>query len=283
MIQILILGGAGFLGKQISNFLKDKAKIVIFDKKKLDGIESRIVNVSDLKELKKNYLDFNFDIVIDLINTQGITKTRDNFNYSYQTNIITLKNIIKCCSINKAKLIYTSSAAVYGITKKIPIDENFDLNPVNEYGFFKEFSENIIINEFNINYTILRIFNIYTKEKGFGIINHFFECIEEKKKINLFGINQLRDYIHIEDLLNIIYKVCLNQKTNNQILNVGSGKGISTKEILDIFLKYYDIKYNIEEIEIEYNSVANISKIKKIINFKPKNIIEELKIRLKND
>lgn len=283
MKKLLLVGGSGILGKQIAEGLSNEFEILIFDRNKRTKFKTVKLDVLDRDKLFKEFKKHKFDSVIHLVGTPSINLSKTNFNDCFKLNIITLKNIIDCCKTIDTKLIFISSAAVYG-RQKTPQSENMRPNPMNLYGFFKYFCEEMIIKNCKENgtgYTILRVFNVYSPEKSRLFIDKIFEAIENKTIMPVYGVNQLRDFIHIGDFISIVRRTINYKESDGQIVNVGSGKGYRIKDLVSLFKKYTNIKFKIVGDGYGYDSVADITKLKNIYRFSPMDILPELTGRLR--
>jgi UDP-glucose 4-epimerase len=182
---------------------------------------------------------------------------------------------------NKARLIYPSTAAVYGHNQyNNPIKESDNLNPISIYGKHKKDAEKLCINYnkmYGLNINIVRFFSLF----GNGLKKQIFwdACNKFTKANNIKfdGVgNELRDFLHISDAVNLIE--IISQKDNNfEIINGASGKSVEIRHVLDILSKYFNKKYIFngqtrEGQPAKYN--ANISKALSF-GWKPKMDLEE--------
>lgn len=297
--NILVTGGAGFIGSHITHKLN--GKIIVIDNlssgsKKMINKKSIFINedIRNTSKISKIIKKFNIDSVIHLAAHISVEESVKNPNRYYNNNIEGTLSILKACKNSKLKnLIFSSTAAVYGEaeSKKKYSEEDIKM-PNNPYGISKLVCEEIIKNfcKNNINYAILRYFNVvgsdYKNKTGqMRSSDHLFKnCsrnIINNKDIKIYGKNYLtkdgtaiRDYIHINDLTNL-HILALNYISNNKslIINCGYGKGHSVKEVAEEFLKYnksIKIKYCKKRIGDPTQVVADNSKIIKIFNWKPK-------------
>ena len=172
-------------------------------------------------------------------------------------------------NININKIIYSSSAAVYGDNKFCV--ETDDLKPSSLHASLKIANEHLIekfcVNN-KIDYTITRIFNMYGGNDEFSIISKIFLTIKTDKKLTIVNNgSSIRDFIHVQDVADI-YRELLDKK-NVKVLNIGTGIGKSIKNIIETFKKYnviLSIK-NITRNEIN-SSIANTEILNKILNKK---------------
>ena len=186
-----------------------------------------------------------------------------NILKSFNNNVLSTKNIVRFgLQKNKTKLIFSSSAAIYGKVSRKKIKESSSKKPVNYYGLSKLVCENIIENSLKRkknNYALLRYFNVVGSIVDFKIkkkVNSLFDTIiknikNKRKYININGRNlntkdgtPERDFIHIQDLCKIhenAYKY-LN-KNKNIILNCGSGTRYSVHDVIKEFEKKTNKKF----------------------------------------
>jgi len=186
----------------------------------------------------------------------------------YVTNsiLVTAKVLDYFKDIQINKIIYTSSSSVYG--NNILCNENDELKPMNLHASLKVANEKLVEKfciENSIDYTIARIFNMYGGDDNFSIISKIIKAYKNNEELNIVNNgNAIRDFIHIEDVVDIYSKIL--DKKDIKILNIGSGNGSSIKNILD-FLNNHNIKIktkNIQREELKI-STADISKLKELL------------------
>ncbi len=302
-LNILITGGAGYIGSHITEQLVNSNNIIIVDNlvtgykrlinKKAIFIEADLKNK---KYLKKIIFENRIDAIIHLAAYLNVSEAENNKKKYFENNVIGTLNLIKACKNSNVKnIIFSSSCSVYGNING-SVKETAKTNPQGYYAYTKLKGEQIIkkySKKFNYNYCILRYFNVagasksgkigqIEKSHGQLIKNLAIAALCSKSKVNIYGKNYqtrdgtcIRDYIHVSDLADIHLKLLKNKKINNKplIVNCGYGKGYSVKEVVDIFKS---IKKNVvvsykrrRKGDIE-QIFANTQKLKKILNWKPK-------------
>jgi len=194
-------------------------------------------------------------------------------------------NVLKSCIQNKiGKIIFASSAAVYGNCNDSPITEKSDTNPTSPYGSSKLSAENEIkkfAKEFGIDYIILRMFNVYGKEQNkqyAGVITKFLKNITQNKEIIIYGDGkQTRDFISINDVVESFD--CAVKSKSNGTYNIASGISVSINELAKIMFnacgKKVEIKYLEKQKEDIQNSKADITLATKELCFTPSRSLEE--------
>jgi len=297
--KILITGGAGYIGQNlISFFLEKKYKIYVIDNfsssASLSGAvkKSIIFNKIDLvneNKVKSFFKNKNFDLIIHLAAFSGIKEFNKNILKSFNNNVLATRNLVRYgFNKNNTKLIFSSSAAVYGKVCMGKTSENKFCDPANYYGLSKLACENIINNELKNkknSYAILRYFNVVgsildykINKKVESLLDIISENIKKKKyKININGSNldtkdgtPERDFIHIADLCNIHNKTYRYLSKNKKIiLNCGTGIRYSVFKIVKAFEKKIKRKFYISYKITNYNETqticANIDLLKKLL------------------
>jgi len=297
-MEILVTGGAGFIGKYLVKFLLGKGNdVTIFDNfsnSTKDSvtflvdigakvIEGDITKPRDILDATKNQ-----DIVIHLAAMISVSESISNPSETFRVNVDGTKNVLVACEKNQVKkLIVSSSAAVYGEgNQDVNLTEETKMNPISPYGESKVMMEEIIRqwkSSYDFRYVILRFFNIYgigQSSEYAGVITKCLEKIKQKKSIEIFGDGlQTRDFVAVEDVINAIYNSM--QSINSGTYNIASGKTITINELIDKMILLSGKKLEIKHVsakkgEIRY-SHADISKAKKEIEFSPKKNLDGIK------
>ena len=245
------------------------------DKLKKNINNSELISI-DTSLNNKNYLkQFKFCENLNIIINSFYPASKLN-NFSepveyIQSSILALASIlnqIKVLPLSVGKILYTSSASVYGVNNFC--HENDVLMPLNLHSSLKISAEKLIegfCNEMNIDFTVARVFNMYGGDDKFSIISKIIDADLLHNTLHLVNYGtSVRDYIHINDVV-MCYKSILKSDTHG-VINVASGKGEAIKNILE-FLKIegvnrFDIK-NYEKPEVDI-SVANIDNLSRVVD-----------------
>jgi len=279
--NILITGGAGFIGFNLYLKLFKKNNIYILDfKKKIDQkafkknckfIYGDISNKSIFDDLIEKKVIFDYIYHLAAETSTYISEIRKN--RCYKTNVIGALNLYDFCEKTKPKnLIFSSSMAVYG-ENSYNKNEEFNCKPISHYGISKLTSENIFLKLKNvgINLKIFRIFNAYGIFQDYnnsyqGMLSIYLSQIIRTSRLKVTGsLNRSRDFIYIDDILSAFtnFRVLKNKKFD--IFNLGSGLETKVSSLIQKIFKITNKKYNVI-VESHHSgdtnkSCANISRI----------------------
>lgn len=292
-MRILVTGGAGFIGSNIVDKLVElNYEVIVIDnllkgKKenlnpKVKFYELDICSEKVIEVIKKE----NIEIIYHLAAQIDIQKSIQTPSFDAAINILGTINILEGAKLARvSKIIYSSSAAVYGEPKYASIDEQHLTNPISYYGISKHTSEyyiKVYSELYDLDYTILRYANVYgirQEPKGDGgVISIFSDKMLKNQSPSIFGDGMAkRDYIYVEDVVSSNIKAL--ESGSREIVNVGTGFPTSVNEL---FNKMREImKLQIEPIYKEerrgdiQNSYFIIEKAKEILNWKPQYSLDE--------
>jgi len=292
-MKYAVTGGLGFIGSNICKaLLKNGHQVIIIDNCH-SGNETKISDIKDKVELHKNDIRDKNGIKKILENVNGIfheaalTDVQESYQKKeefFAVNVVGTKNIFEIAKDYDIKVIFASSAGVYGNTKIIPIKENFDRNPINPYGQTKmenELSAEILTKK-GLRSIGLRYFNVYgigQTSTYAGVITKFLRQLKENNPPIIFGKgSQIRDFIHVNDVAEANISA-MNRNIENDFFNIGSGIGTSIIELAKMMIKIS--KLQIEPIleasvpgDIEL-SKANIDHVKNMLGWNPKIPLEK--------
>ena len=302
--NILITGGAGYIGSHISEILaKNKKKIYIIDNlssgyrklinKKAKFFKANILNYKIVKKIiKKNRIDSVIHLAANLIISEGEKYPKKYF----KNNVTGTQNLLKACSDSTIKnFIFSSTAAIYK-DGQFKVSENSIIKPKSVYGKTKIKCEKIIqsfCKKSHINYGILRYFNIAGSSPSgkIGLINksdHLFknfsrEIMKKKPVLKIYGNNYktkdgscIRDFVHVSDIAEIHLKVLnkIDKINKSVVLNCGYNKGTSVLEVAKEFKKQTSKKVKILITKRRKADLVKIiatnKKLMRFIQWKPK-------------
>lgn len=259
MQPILVTGGAGYIGGHVCKALHEaNFTPIVFDnlssglKQNVQWGELYIGDLLDKTSVQNAFKLYNPLGVIHLAALINIQESIKNPILFYQVNIQGSINLLETMQMYKvSNLLFASSCAVYGNSAKNP-SENTAPIPLNPYARSKLFAEEIIKDvsqNITLNYMILRLFNVagldteshLRRTYREAIIPRLIDIAYQKRKEffaythhDTFDGSSIRDYIHVKDVAATVVKAleCMLNGKSNKIINVGSGKGYSVKEII---------------------------------------------------
>ncbi len=289
-MRVLVTGGAGYIGSHTSiELLNSNHEVIILDNfsnskpevlnriKKISGKDFKFykVDLLDKEALDLVFKENQVDAVIHFAGFKAVGESVEIPLEYYHNNLTGTFNLCKTMQIyNVKKIIFSSSATVYGLPKSVPISEDFSLSVTNPYGrtklMIEEILQDLFISDNKWSIILLRYFNpIGAHSSGIigedpnGIPNNLLPYITQvaigkREQLNIFGNDYdtpdgtgIRDYIHVVDLaighLKALEKISIFKGV--QIYNLGTGVGYSVLDIVNAFKEAtgVDIPYKFTE------------------------------------
>jgi len=269
MVKILVTGHKGFIGSRLIDTLKNCDVVT-------DSINGKRINLLNIEEVMK------IQPVDTVIHLGSKTKKELDWNEYYENNVKGTLNVLEYCVKKNIKKIIFVSSYIYGKPKYYPIDEQHPILPHNLYTKSKFLAEELCrtySEKYKLNVIILRPFNIFgrTMQKKY-LISNLIESINTKEIVTITNRNSKRDFLHIDDFIDIIIKI-KDYDFKFEIFNVGSGISYSFNEIIEIIekttSKKLNLRYENDEKSFIHDITADISKIKKITKWNPKLSFQE--------
>jgi len=244
-MKVLVTGGCGFIGSHTIDLLIKNGYDVLsidltLDKTKINGSAKYVKGNILSKKLFDIFKKFSPSIVFHFAAQTNLRSSIEDPKKDAKLNILGTINVLEACrKYNVKKIIYSSSAAVYGKPKYLPIDEHHPTKPESPYGLSKLAGEMYIqlYNKlFGLDFTILRYSNVFgprqNNRSDAGVISVFINKILKNESPIIFGDGkQTRDFIFVEDVARANL-LAINWK--NDVYNISSSKEIS---VLDLFEK----------------------------------------------
>jgi UDP-glucose 4-epimerase len=303
-MNVLVIGGAGYIGSHTVQYLKDIGEnvIVVYNLQKghREAIDVNFfyqIDIRDTAALDKIFQKHTIDAVIHFAANSLVSESMEKPLDYYDNNVYGMQCLLEAMKNNNInKIVFSSSAATYGEPDQLPINEEVPTNPTNTYGETKLAMEKMmkwVDQAYNIKFVSLRYFNACGAHPSGKIgedhspETHLIPLILEvplgkREKIYVFGDDYktkdgtcVRDYIHVMDLASAHYLGLkyLQENNSSNIFNLGSGEGYSVKEIIEIARKVtnHPIPAEIKERRIGDPAVliASSLKAKKLLGWKP--------------
>jgi len=279
-MKIFVTGGAGYIGSHVVKALgREGHDLLVFDNLST-GHEWAVLygklvkgDLSDALLLNKVMKDFGPEAVIHFAASIQVEESvREPVKY-YKNNVGNSLNLLEGMKLaGVRKFIFSSSAAVYGIPFKVPVDETAELKPINPYGTTKEVVERILqdlsaANHFN--YVALRYFNVAGADTE-GLIGQSYakpthlitralkSAIGGPSGLSIYGTDYptpdgtcIRDYIHVDDLARAHVQALdyLVDTGRSDVMNCGYGHGFSVREVVGAVKKVTGVDFPVKETE----------------------------------
>lgn len=253
MEKVLVTGGAGFIGSHVVEKLIEKGyKVAVVDnlstgkKNNIKGYEVEFYHcdITDAIHLFQVVESFQPDYIIHLAAQVSVSESVKNITHDSMVNIQGSVNIIEAAKkYNVKRIVFSSTAAVYGNPEYLPIDTNHKTEPTSPYGLAKYTVEKYLqlAHElYGLDYTILRYSNVYgprqdSKGEG-GVVAIFADKLSNQERPIIYGDgNQTRDFVYVEDVAEV--NVLSIKNNRNGIYNVSTCERISINDLFNAMLK----------------------------------------------
>lgn len=287
--RILVTGGAGFVGSNVANRLqKEKAKVTVLDNLFTgreeflnDGIRFVYGNVTD--PILVQELIYKHDIIVHCAVRNIIVSTKEPIE-DYDTNLLGTLNVLNAMKkAGRGRLIYTSSASVYGNALFYPTTELEVGHTLTPYAASKLSSEHFCqcyYSSFGVESVSLRLSNVYGTNQSpqnpyCGVMSKVITAISKDEKVTIFGDGrQSRDFCYIDDVVNAVLLAAKNDKAIGKVYNVASGTDTKIEELVAIIAEAMNSRADIEykekrDIDTIYKRQLAISKIMNDLSWNP--------------
>jgi len=284
MYKVLVTGGAGFLGSRlVEENVRIGNQVEVWDLCEKETAKYPIfgIDMNDEELVMERLQDFQPDIIFHCAGSADVRVSVEMPKLDFERNVCITHNLLfglHKLNMHTTRLIFLSSAAVYGNPISLPIKENMELNPLSPYALHKAMCENVCTyfrKNYGIDVRIARIFSAYGNGLKKQIFWDMYQKILKTGELNMFGTGrESRDYIHVEDLANAHRLALEKLGTYNGCINLGTGIGTSVKEIIiaaeDVSGKKCPIEYVARRPGDPARLFANNTKAKEVLNWQPK-------------
>jgi UDP-glucose 4-epimerase len=268
-MKILVTGHSGLIGTHLVNKLKSEYSVVTTNKN--NGLRINVLDKSQLLDLEE------VNAVIHLAAKTSVSDSISNPYDTYYTNIVGTLNILDYAVQRNIKNIINISTYTYGNPKYIPVDEDHPPNPHSHYHKSKLISEKLCkyySDDYKLNIVTLRPFYIYGPSYNSSFISSTIRKVANNEKVILNVKNTHRDFLFVDDFVDLVHQILLSFPEGYNVYNVGSGKSYSLEYVLKVIESIVNKK-----ISVEYDSsfrpndvlemVADIGKVMKEFGWRP--------------
>ena len=305
-MKILITGGAGYIGSHVVKALGEQGhELLTYDNLSTGNAwavlygKLVVADLSDETTLQSVMRDFKPDALMHFAASIVVPESVKNPLKYYRNNTANTINLLDAARENDINnFIFSSTAAVYGNTDRIPVDELAPVAPINPYGASKAMIETILKDvstaESDFRYVVLRYFNVAGADSQNRIGQAYKETTHlitralktakgQFKELQIFGSDYqtpdgtcIRDYIHVDDLADahVLSLRYLADGGKSDVMNCGYGHGFSVKEVIKMTKKVTNRDFRVVETERRPGDppavIADSSKLKEKLRWTPR-------------
>ncbi len=291
--KIVVTGGAGFIGYHLCKRLSDLVSDLIIYDNLSSGTMQNVKDVPKVKLVKGDILDLKkmlsldkADLIYHLAAQVVVPYSMENPLIDFETNAKGTVQVLEKARKDDAKLVFASSAAVYGNPTVFPTPESYGFHPFSCYGLSKVVGEeycDMYKSQYGLDVTIMRFANVYGL-RCHGVIHDFLDKLAANPgKLEIIGTGlQSRDFVNVSDVVDALVTVGAEDSANGKVYNLGFGTTTTIIDLAKMMLKILGLekKTFITTTGVSWQGdVTKIwfdnSKAKKELNWNPKITLEE--------
>ncbi|KXS51596.1 MAG: UDP-glucose 4-epimerase (Galactowaldenase) (UDP-galactose 4-epimerase) [Marinobacter sp. T13-3] len=303
-MKVLVTGGAGYIGSHVVRQLAEAGHdIVVFDNLStgyrwaVTAGELVVGDLADEEAIEYLFSQHRFEAVLHFAANIVVPESVANPLKYYSNNTRNTLNLLKAVERHQIPyMVFSSTAAVYGMPDETVLTEDLPLAPINPYGASKMMSERMIMDlasASELNYVILRYFNVaganpdgllgQATPEATHLIKVASECVTgQRDGMSVFGTDYdtrdgtcIRDYIHVEDLAkaHVMALEYMAEGGESQVLNCGYGRGFTVREVIDVVKSESGVDFPVQETGRRAGDpaalMADNTRIKDVLGWQP--------------
>ena len=280
-------GGAGFIGSHIADSAREVNDLYVFDDFSTGSrdnlpdestvIESNLRNTDRLTSTVEAV-----DLVFHEAAQVSVQRSIESPVQSQKTNLDPIHTILEAARDTDTRIVFASSAAIYGEPEYTPIDEGHPKNPTSPYGLEKLAADHYcrLYHElFGVEAVTLRYFNVYGPRQQAGdysgVISIFREQALKDEPITIEGDGtQTRDFVHVDDVVQANILAATHEEAPGKAFNVGTGTEITIRELAETIKEVTDSDSEIVHVEPREGdideSIADVTRARETLGYEPK-------------
>src|SRR5467141_1658952 len=244
-MAVLVVGGSGFIGGTVVQSLTKRGiETIGYDLIHTSSADFQKIwiraDILEMQSIERIFFEYNIDSIVHLVGLPAIDYCQKNPHFSFLLNVMSVQNTLEAmrmADINK--IVFASSATIYGNNSATPLMETGETKPTTVYGWHKLIAEDAIRSyseAYGIKSTILRLFNVYGGNPKLGkeVISIFINRALKNEPLLVKGPEKFRDFIHMEDVAEVFTKALTSPAADNMTVNIGTGKKTTLKQVASI-------------------------------------------------
>ena len=282
----LVTGGGGFIGSHLADRLVDECTVTVYDNFST-GTEANVpqeasIIRADIRESEPLQTAVaEADVVFHEAAQVSVAQSIAEPTESHGVNIDPILTILEAARDTDTRVIFASSAAIYGHPQSIPIDESHPKKPTSPYGLEKLTADQycrLYYDRYDVETVSLRYFNAYgPRQQGgdySGVISIFRDQALADTEINIEGDGtQTRDFVHVDDIIeaNLLAATC--HEATGEAFNIGTGDSIEIRELAATIHEVTNSNADIVHVDPREGDIdhseADIQKARNVLGFEP--------------
>ncbi len=294
--KILVTGGAGFIGSHIVDRLAQDNYVTVLDNLFNGSLYNLARSRSRIDFIKGDILDKELvgklaggaEYIFHLAARTSIIRSVQEPEPDMVTNINGTFNILEACrGANIKRLVFSSSAAIFGDAQSLPVDENHPLNPKSPYAVSKLAAEKYVLaycHTYGIPTVSLRYFNIYgprqdTSEYA-NVLSIFLRSFKARQPVTVYGDGeQTRDFIYVKDAVAANLLAAVHPEAPGEAFNIATGEAPTINKVIEIMRGISgwegQVNYEAERPSEIKHSRASIKKAGELLGYEPNVSLEQ--------